>query len=430
MRNRQPQKAGPNSSPVEFDPFTIHREDPYQYLASARQTRPVFYSKRLESWCITRYDDIERVIRDGDLFSSHDHNPQPPSTLSPELRHALATWRGEALPMGSIDGSEHTRIRAVAGRGFTPRALSGYKNEISEVADNLLDQLVAEPSFDFIARFAYPFPLTVILTVLGVPLEYHDKCRDWTELRVAVLLPRKSPDQEVQRRCLEGLREFIAMSRAIVADRLREPREDLISYMLHSEVRGHAMTPGEVVAQIPTLVSAGHETTAQGLATIVHRLLDTPDGWSQLVGRQLDVEILVEESLRHDGPIAGFYRTVTRDCEIAGVHLTRGSRIFLAYGSGSRDEAVFADPDTFSTARANARSHLAFGGGPHHCIGAALARMELVIALEKLAERFPRLALAPDQDVHHLDRFPLRALSDFTVLSHDEQPGVKDNENG
>ncbi|WP_370942222.1 cytochrome P450 [Amycolatopsis sp. cg5] len=397
-----------------FDPFTTHKQDIHPFLATARRSNPVFYSSRLEAWCVTKHEDIERVLRDSVLFSCRDHNPRPPSALSPDLLRAMATWRGSAPPMGSIDGPEHTRIRAVAGRGFTPRALNKYKDDMNVAAEALIDELAATSEFDFIAGFAYPFPLTVVLKVLGVPEEYHDRCREWTELRVAVLLPREVPSAEFQRRCIAGLHEFAAMSKMIVADRQREPREDLISYMLHSEVRGHTMTPDEVVAQIPTLISAGHESTAQGLAAIVLRLL-TEGSWPRLAEGTLDVDALVEEALRYDAPIAGFFRTVTSACELSGVPLPAGTRIFLAYGSGSRDETVFADSDTFDVTRSNSRSHLAFGGGPHHCVGAALARLELAVALKSLATRFPRLSLLPGQTAQYLDRFPLRALKDFTV---------------
>ncbi|MEV5646289.1 cytochrome P450 [Streptomyces flaveolus] len=352
----------------EFDPFITHRKDPHRFFAEARRSRPVFYSPKLEAWCVTMHGDIERVLRDGELFSCRDHNPRPPSTLSSELLHALKTWRGSAPPMGSIDGAEHTRIRALAGRGFTARALNHYRTEVTDTAHTMCDQLASSLRFDFIADFAYPFPLTVVLKVLGVPREYHDRCRDWTELRIAVLLPREAPSEDVQRRCLVGLRKFAEMSCTVVAERLREPREDLISYMLHSEVRGHRMTPAEVLAKIPTLISAGHESTAQGLAALVRRLLAT-DGWRQVADGTLDVEALVEETLWYDVPIAGFFRTATRDCELSGVAIPRGTWLFLAYASGSRDEAVFSAPDAFDPARPNTRSHLAFGGGPHHCVG-------------------------------------------------------------
>lgn len=403
------------SAAEEFDPFTTHREDPHSYLAEARQNRPVFYSARLEAWCVTRYEDIDRVLRDGDLFSCKDHNPRPPATLSLELLETMKTWRGSTPAMGSLDGAEHTRIRSVVGRGFTPRALRTYEDRIAEAADALIEGLRPRPSFEFITEFSYPFPLTVVLDVLGVPMEFHDRCREWTELRLAVLLPRQAAPLEVQQRCMKGLRDFMAMSREVVAERLREPREDMISYMLHNEIRGNTATPDDVAAQIPTLISAGHETTAQGLAAITHRLLREPGGWARLVDGTLNIDLLVEEGLRHDGPLAGFFRTAVGDCEIAGVTIPAGARLFLVYGSGSRDEAVFPDPDEFVLDRANVRSHLAFGGGPHHCVGAALARMELVIGLRRLAAGFPRLALDSDQPVRMLDRFPLRAMYDFAV---------------
>lgn len=401
----------------DFDPFTTHREDPHSFFAEVRRDHPVFHSSRLEAWCVTRYQDIDRVLRDSDLFSCRDHNPRPPATLSPELLEFMENWRGSTPAMGSIDGAEHTRIRSVVGRGFTPRALKAYEERIIHTADSLIDGLRSRRNFNFITEFSYPFPLTVVLDVLGVPMEFHDRCREWTELRLAVLLPREAAPLELQQRCIQGLRDFMAMSRAVVAERLREPREDMISYMLHSEIRGHTATPDDVTAQIPTLISAGHETTAQGLATITRRLLGESGGWARLVDGTLDVDQLVEEGLRHDGPLAGFFRTAVRECEIGGVVIPAGARLFLAYGSGNRDDAVFSDPDEFSPGRANGRSHLAFGGGPHHCVGAALARMELVIGLQRLAAGFPRLALAADQPVRRLDRFPLRAMHDFVVTT-------------
>lgn len=405
----------------DFDPNGDHREDPYAFFAAARRIRPVFYSDRLRAWIVTRYEDIDRVVHDSSFISRH-HNPATPKTLEPELQRAFETWRGDALPMGSMDGAEHTRVRTVCGRGFTARALNQYAERITKAADDLIDGLAGRTRFDFIEAFAYPFPLTVILDVLGVPAEFHQRCREWTEIRIAVWLAQGAVPLEQQRACLKALQDFAAMSRDLVAERARAPREDLVSYMLHRPVRGHAMTAEEVVAQIPTLISAGHESTAQALAAIVHRLLKDPDGWPRLVAGDLDVDMLAEESLRYDGPLIGFFRTATKESRIGTVTIPDGARIFLAYGSGSRDGEVFEDPDSFTPGRKNARSHFAFGSGPHHCVGAALARIELSIALKRLAQRMPDLTLAPSQSPSHYARFPLRALSDFAVMPH-SRPG-------
>lgn len=399
----------------EFDPFGPHRDNPFPFLRQVRRTQPVFYSPRLGAWCVTRYDDVVAVLRDERNFSVREHNPRPTLPLPPEVERALAEWRGDALPMGSLDHPEHARVRTVAKTGFTPTALAALEPMIRQTARDLLQRLTAKKESELVTEFTLPFSLTVILSILGIPKDFHAQCRRWTEQRLTILLGQDSIDADQLRECGRGLMEFGAFVRELIAERLAQPAEDLISYMLHESPRGQRLSPDEVLAQVPTLITAGHETSAQALATILYHQLSLPDGWSSVVNRRVTIADLVEEGLRFDCPIFGMYRTALRDVVVAGTQIPAGGRLLLMFGSGNHDESEFDAPERFCPGNRSAVSHLGFGRGAHFCLGAGLARMELRIAIEELAAFFPDLALRTDDKPSYRASFPLRALTGLWV---------------
>lgn len=355
-----------------FDPRNADRDNPFEFLREARSRQPVFYSEAMKAWCVTRYDDVVSVLRDKVNFSVREHNPRPAATLPSDVEHAMEAWRGDSLPLGSLDTSEHARIRSVVSTGFTRKALTAFEQGIRSDARDRLQRLAANEQFEFFEEFSKPFALMTILYILGIPETPHEPIHKWTSQRIRLMTAEKGADADELRECAQGLLEYGEFARALVGERLARPRNDLISYMLEQRPRGHNLSVDEVIAQIPTLITAGYRTTAESLAAIVWNQARTPEGWSAVVDGSVPMEGLIEEGLRLDCPIAGMYRTALRDLHIGGIRIPAGDRILVLYTSANHDETYFTLPEQFQPLRANT-SHLAFGYGEHFCVGAPVA---------------------------------------------------------
>lgn len=398
-----------------FDPYGAHRDDPYSFLAGLGEAEPVFYAPLLNAWCVTRREDMVAVLRDDRNFSARDHNPRSSVELPEDVSRMLRTWRGAgALAVGSLDPPEHTRIRDVLNVGFTPARVRAFEPTIREIAAGLAERVAASAEFDFITAFAVPYALEVICRRLGIPAEYLDRLRTWSEQRIELMMLQSSTDPDRLREFARGLMDFGAFARSLAHERLASPQDDLISELLHDGKAGRTLSVDEVAVQIPTLIFAGHMTCAEALGTIFFQQLGSPGGWAEVVDGRITPRDLVEEGLRFDSPLAGMYRTALHDVEVGGVQLAAGSRLLLLYGAVGRDSRVRACPAGFSPG-SESSSHLAFGQGIHFCLGAVFARTELEVAIEVLADRMPDLALVPGPPPRHRPVFPLRALSALPV---------------
>ncbi|MDI3390755.1 cytochrome P450 [Streptomyces sp. B-S-A8] len=363
---------------------------------------------------MTGYDDIAAILRNDDDFSARDHKPRAVAEMPPDIKEMLSTWSGESASLGEMDPPDHTRVRSVINAGFTPRALKAAEADIRAAAAHLLQPLTAASEFDLITEFALPYALTVILRFLGIPAEHHEACLRWSDHKVQLMVGRDHTPEQL-REYATGLQAFGEFARELTAQRLAAPRDDLISTMLHENPHGQRLSPDEVVALIPTLIITGHTTLAQALAITVRTQLRSPGAWAALVDGTVPIPDLVEEGLRLDCPVVGMYRTTVREVTVADRVLPAGSRVLLLYGAGNRDPDRYPDPDRCLPGRRPAPPHLAFGRGTHYCVGAALARAELQIALEELADRFPALSAAPETTPVYRPTFPLRALTTLRV---------------
>ncbi|MFF7551477.1 cytochrome P450 [Streptomyces olivaceus] len=398
-----------------FDPYGAHRDDPYAFLAAVGETEPVFFAPLLGAWCVTRRDDMIAVLRDDRNFSARDHNPRPAVTLPEDVSRMLRTWRGaDALAVGSLDPPEHTRIREVLNVGFTPARVRAFEPAMQAIATDLVERIADAEEFDFITEFAVPYSLEVIGRRLGIPNEYLERCRTWSEQRIELMMVRGHTDLDRLREFAHGLMEFGAFARSLVQERLTSPQDDLISELLHEGKSGRTLTADEASVMIPTLIFAGHMTCAEALGTIFFQQFRAPGGWAGVVDGSTGVRELVEEGLRFDSPLAGMYRTAVNDVVVGDVHLPAGSRLLLLYGAAGRGGHSSACPAAFSPGSGSA-SHLAFGHGIHFCLGAGFARAELESAIRVLATRMPGLTLAPGPLPRHRPVFPLRALTELRV---------------
>jgi cytochrome P450 len=398
-----------------FDPYGAHRDDPYSFLADIGDAEPVFYAPLLGAWCVTRREDMVAVLRDDRSFSARDHNPRPAVALPEDVSRMFRTWRGaDAVAVGSLDPPEHARVREVLNAGFTPARVRAFEPTIRAIATDLVERTAALTEFDFISAFAVPYALEAICRRLGVPDEYFDRCRTWSEQRIELMMSQRNADPDQLREYARGLMDFGAFARSLVQERLAAPQDDLISELLHDGKAGRTLTADEVSVQVPTLIFAGHMTCAEALGTILYQQLRSPGGWAEVVDGTIATRDLVEEGLRFDSPLAGMYRTAVRDVVVGDVHLAAGSRLLLLYGAAGRDSRSHSCPAAFSPDNRSA-THLAFGHGIHFCLGSGFARAELEIAIQAIATRMPGLTLAPGLPPHHRPVFPLRALTELRV---------------
>lgn len=363
-----------------FDPFAPGlRDDPYPTYRRLRENAPVHYSERIRSWVLTRHADVEDFFTDP-RFSAD--------------RTKARKYRGSGGPSPAslqIDPPEHTRIRRLVTKAFTPRAIRELRPRTAEVADSLLDAAEAEGEIDLIADFAYPLPLTVLTELLGVPDEDHELFR-----RFALAMAEGVDHAYAERRSEIGA-EVWGYLEEVAAERRHAPRDDLISQLVAvSETDTGHLSDDEVVGVAITLLFAGHETTVNLIGNGTLALLRNPE---QLERFRHDPDLVgtaIEELLRYESPAQIISRTVDEDLELDGHHLRRGDAAVALLGAANRDPEVFDDPDRLDIGRAP-NPHVAFGQGLHFCLGAPLTRMETEVAFPALVRRFPRLRLATER---------------------------------
>jgi cytochrome P450 len=397
-----------------FDPIGRHLPDPYPYLATARAERPVFYSPAVGGWCISRYDDVAAVVDDTDTFSSADAFPRP-RNLPSELDEWVQWFYEDAPPLTFLDPPTHTRVRRVINKGFTPRAMAAFEPDVREITERFVRGVADRPEFDLVADLAAPLPLSVIMRITGVPDADTDRFRRWFNQSFILVAASHAADAATLLECGEGQREWRAYVTKMIHEREAAPRDDLISFIVQRGVRDQRLTHDEIMTQIITVFAAGTETTANALINIVYGLLRRPEQWSAIVTGQADLDLIIDEGLRLNTSVFGLYRTARRDAVVGGVTIPARDMVFLLWGSANRDETKYQDPLEFRPGRARRMQDLTFGRGIHYCIGAPLARMQLRIALQMLAEHIPGLHLAVGDPPRYRPIPQFRALESLLV---------------
>ena len=316
--------------------------------------------------------------------------------------------------MLTADPPEHKRFRSLVNKAFTPRRVDRIEGEIQKVTDKLVDAFVAEGRFSVISDFCVPLPLTVIADQLGVPRSDLPSFKRWTDGFVAQLggLATGEAAVEAARLIVEYQHYFAAR----LAEAREEPRDDIISDLIRARIDGELpLNTGECLSIIQQILVAGHETTSSTIAAGLLLLIENPDQQKEVREDSSLLPNMIEEMTRLTTPTQNMWRVAKRDCELGGMAISKGDFMFIRYGAANRDPKKFPDPDHFDIHRPNAAEHLAYGHGIHFCMGAILARKEMLVAFRTLLSRLDKFALAPNQTIAHKPNMLLRGLSDFNV---------------
>jgi len=312
------------------------------------------------------------------------------------------------------DPPDHTRLRSLVSKAFTPRVVEELRPHIQEIVDGLLARVEDESSMDLMEQFAYPLPVIVICEMLGVPVKDHERFKGWgldiARGLDAILLP---VDSEVAQRSMVSRRALAEYFRGLIAERRASPRGDLLSALIAAEEAGDKLSEEELLATCILLLVAGHETTVNLIGNGTLALLRHPAELRRLREHPEIIGSAVEELLRYDGPVQRTARIPSADVTIAGRKISKGELVLPFIGAADRDPAQFADPDRLDLTRADNR-HVAFGWGIHFCLGAPLARVEGQIAISALVRRLPKLALATDKPEYR-QSLTLRGLKALPV---------------
>lgn len=387
------------------------RIDPLSLCARMRQEAPLARvlspTQQAPLWIVSRYKDAHELLRDA-RFTKDRYK------LSSEhrLRYARVEELGQLdKHMLNSDPPAHTRMRALVSQAFTPRRVEALRPRITAIAERLLESFPRGGSVDLLEAFAFPLPIAVIAELLGVPAEDQPRFREWTTTLLSSSSARLEPLKQTALQLQQYFQDFLTRRRA-------EPRDDLTSALIAAEAQGDRLTPVELTSMVFLLMMAGHETTVNLIANGVWALLRHPEQLERLRAEPALIEPAVEEMLRYCGPVRHTTnRFALQDTEFLGQLIPTGELIVASLLSANHDPEQFPEPERFDITRTPNR-HMAYGSGIHFCVGAPLARVEAMIAINLLLERLPRLRLAVDPStlrwragllIHGLEQLPVVA---------------------
>ena len=352
---------------------------PFADWAWMREHAPAYWDPVNRVWAITRYGDVLAIEKDPKTFSSQ-RAPRP---------------HGHHLPMIiSMDGREHTRRRKLVSSGFTPRRVRDHEATVRRICSEIIDRVAPRGECDFVWDIAAPLPLLLIADMLGFPPDAYDDLLRWSDDLIRATTADPPPEvADAGMHAMLGFREF---QLGVIADRRsKPPQDDLVSILCYAEIDGERLDDESIIQESLLILIGGDETTRHVMTDGMLALLAHPDQRAILRDDPSKMTVGVEELLRWVSPIKNMARTVTRDVQLHGETLHEDDQLILMYPSANRDPAAFDDPDRFDVQR-DPNPHLAFGFGPHFCMGASLARLELNVMFSELLRRLPDLHLAGD----------------------------------
>lgn len=378
-----------------YSPFEM--DDPFGAYAKLRSEHPVMYDERIGYWIVSRWADVRAVFEDWETFSS-ENAQAPVRERGPEASRIMKEGGFTAYSgLSARVPPDHTRIRAIAQRAFTPRRFKALEPAIRENVRAALRDMLASPdrTGDFLTDVAYSIPTITILTLLGVDPAMVPTYKRWSDSRAAMTWGDLSDDEQVPH--AHNLVEYWQEMQRLVADAHGRGGDDLIADLVEAQDAGAEITDHEIASLCYSLLFAGHETTTTLIANSIRVLLSHRESWDAIVADPARIPSAIDEVLRYSGSIVAWRRKATRDAVIGDTPIPAGANILLLMGSANRDEHVFVHPEQFDIERTDARNHLSFGFGIHYCLGNMLAKLQDRIVLEETIAAVPSLRLADAQ---------------------------------
>ncbi len=406
------------------------QEDPAAYHHALHE-RPLYFDANLGFYICSTYKLMREILRDTIRFSSKDS--QRTDALRPPPQEVVALRQQMLQQVHTLvtnDPPDHTRIRTMVNEPFRPRNIEQLIGQIKDIVNETIDAFTKRGTntpesarthaplrgeFEAVADLAIPIPIAVIADMLGVNRAMAGKIKEWSDASVEPLGMMISDERLIE--CTRLVKEFQEFMRDELETRRTAPADDLLTQLVHArDAAGQAFSMAEMISLTSQFLVAGNETTTNGIAAGVQLLIDNPEQQQLLRDDPSRIRVFINEVLRLESPVQGLFRIVTDDTELAGVTLPKGARVMMRFAAANRDTAKFQDPDRLDVLRHNAGSNVAFGGGIHHCIGANLAREEMVQTFDLLLQRTENLAYAAGKnDFSHHPSMILRGLNELHV---------------
>ena len=397
------------------------RECPFPYFNAIRREQPVYFMEELGAWYVSRYEDVRHVKKHPEIFSNNIFELGAQRGASRDIAESYRNehgWR-RVSTLQRTDPPLHTKYRKLINHAFTVKRIRAMTPYVETVVNDLIDGFIDQGRCDFVWDFAIPLPCTVIADQLGVPREKIWQLKEWSD---AMLAPGGGfTDDAAALKCGQLVVEAQQFFAKVIEERRREPRDDIISDLVHTKVTDDQgaerhLDMHELQDLLDQLLTGGNETTTNAIGSALMLLLQRPGTMQRMREDPKLLRNFIEESLRFETPVIHLWRVTTQDTELGGVSLPKGSSVALGYASANRDETVFEDSETFDIARKKPGAHLAFGSGPHHCPGAALARQEMFSTFTILLHRLENIRLQnPEDEFLHVPSSFLRGLAHLNI---------------
>ena len=389
-------KIDSNTRSVQLDPREAQfYANPYPYYDRIREAVPVFKWEDYGHWCFARHEDVNALLRDRRFGRQILHVARREELgLAEPAAHLKPFTDHEQHSLLELEPPVHTRLRGLINRAFLSRHIERLRPIITSLSNRLIDEFEVSGEVDLLTAYATPIPVIVICELLGAPPEMADQFLKWSHDHVSMYMAKR--DRAIEDAAVKAVLEFSAYMRALIAERRKNPREDLLSELARAESEGQKLSEDELVTTAILILNAGHEATVHSIGNGLKAMLER--GMSGPIS-----PALIEEILRFDAPLHMFTRYALEDLEFGSVNFKKGETVGLMLGAANHDPARFSSPEIFNPTREQ-NAHVSFGAGIHFCIGAPLARLEMLIAFETLFARLTKLRLkgVPQyKDVYH-----------------------------